>query len=216
MRVAPRLPGAPHASDAAEVRFLPRYTSRDAVLYVGVLCSVALVASLYAQLPLQRVLGLQFVVGWFALDLVWSPDSNFVTLDTAGKILAFAVPVALAVLVGAWADGADGWQIAQAIAALALGCYWILTETPHPAYLRGSLRVLLLYGSVTTLGVVVARVQNIHFIVHPWFVAFVLNALATTPRRVQWWDRALHGWTWGTLLFPLATDRLFFDRFFYA
>lgn len=206
MRVAPARP-APRPA--------PRYTPRDAVVYVGVLCAVALVASLYAQLPLQRVLGLQFVVGWFALDLVWSPDSNFVRLETVGNILAFAVPVALAVLVGAWADGADGWDTAQAVAAVALAVYWVLTEEPHPAYLRGSLRVLLLYGSVTLLGVVVARVQDINFVVHPWFVAFVLNALATTQRRVQWWDRALHGWTWGTLLLPLATDELYFDRFFY-
>lgn len=213
MRVAPRLPGAP--PDAPGRRPPPRYTSRDAVLYVGVLCAVALVTSLYAQLPLQRVLGLQFVVGWFALDLVWSPDSRFVALQTASDILAFAVPVAVAVAVCAWAGDADAWQIAQAIAALALGCYWVYTETPHPQGLRGSLRVLLLYGSVTTLGVVVAYVQGVAFKTHPWFVAFVLNALATLPRPVRWWDRALHGWTWGTLLFPLATDALFFDRFFY-
>jgi hypothetical protein len=32
---------------------------------------------------------------------------------------------------------------------------------------------------------------------------------------VRWWDRALHGWTWGVLLEALARDELVFDKFFY-
>lgn len=55
-----------------------RYDTKDVIAYVVTLCAVALVGSLAAKLAVQRALGVQFVVGWFALDLCWSPESKFV------------------------------------------------------------------------------------------------------------------------------------------
>ena len=200
--------------------FVPRYRSADAVVYVLTLCALCLLASLYAELSLERVLGVQFVVGWFSLDLVWSPESRFVRFDLLVEFAAFALAVA-AGIASWWALGeSEAFLYFQAISAVVVAAYWIFTEAVTSATRavdRGCVRALLLYGTVTALAVIVARVQDgVEFIVHPWFVAFVLNALATTRRNsVSPLDRALHGWTWGVLLEAIARDRLVFDRFFY-
>ena len=199
---------------------LPRYRSVDAVVYVLTLCALCLLASLYDGLALERVLGVQFVVGWFSLDLVWSPESKFVKFDVLTEFAAFAIAIAAAM--SAWWSlrGSEAFLYFQAIAAVVAAAYWVFTEkvtSATRAVDRGCVRALLLYGTVTALAVVVARTQDgVEFVVHPWYVAFVLNALATTRRdAVSLVDRALHGWTWGVLLEALARDRLVFDRFFY-
>lgn len=197
-----------------------RYRSVDAVVYVLTLCGICLLASLYDELALERVLGVQFVVGWFALDLVWSPESKFVKFDALPEFAAFAVAVAAGVAAWWALRDSEAFLYFQAIAAVVVSAYWVFTEkvtSATRAVDRGCVRALLLYGTVTALAVVVARVQeNVDFVVHPWYVAFVLNALATTRRdAVLLMDRALHGWTWGVLLEALARDRLVFDRFFY-
>lgn len=194
-----------------------RYDMKDVVLYVLTLCAVALVGSLVAELTAVRALGVQFVVGWFALDLCWSPESKFVRVQSVAEYASFAVSTALSV-VAWWMWGDDtGFAVVQIVLAVGVAVYWVATELPRKPGLwyRGCVRALLLYGFVTVLAMVVARVAGVAFVVHPWYVAFVLNALATTRRGVRWWDRALHGWTWGVLLEALARDELVFDKFFY-
>ena len=187
------------------------------MLYVLTLCAVALLASLYAALPLERVLGIQFVVGWFALDLVWSPTSQFVRFPRLVDYAAFALAVAAGLGAWWWAGEEQGFLYLQAVLAVVAALYWILTETPSPrAWDRGCVRALLLYGTVTVLALVVLSVRTeVQGKLHPWYAAFVLNALATTPRTVRVLDRIVHGWTWGVLLEALARDRLVFDKFFY-
>lgn len=195
----------------------PRYTTEDAVVYVLTLCGVALLASLYEALPLERVLGIQFVVGWFALDLVWSPKSAFVRFSGLVDYAAFAFAVAAGLGAWWWAGEEQGFVYFQAVLAVVVALYWILTETSlSRAWDRGCVRVLMLYGTVTVLALVVLSVRTgVQGKLHPWYAAFILNALATTPRNVGVLDRILHGWTWGVLLEALARDRLVFDKFFY-
>lgn len=195
-----------------------RYDMKDVVAYVLTLCAVALVGSLVAELPLQRALGVQFVVGWFALDLCWSPESKFVRVNSLLDYASFALSTGLSVV--AWWVYRDefAFRVLQGGLAALLAGYWVLTETPRTkggVLYRGCARALLLYGVATLLGVVVASAANVDFVLHPWYVAFVLNALATTRRQLKWWDRAFHGWTWGVLLEALARDKLVFDKFFY-
>ena len=194
-----------------------RYDMKDVVAYVLTLCVVALVGSLAADLAPERALGVQFVVGWFALDLCWSPESKFVRFEGLLDYGSFALPTALSVVAWWWLGDEPAFVVAQAALGLLVAGYWVFTETPRKdgMWYRGCVRALLLYGAATVLGVVVARVANLEYVLHPWYAAFVLNALATTRRGVRWWDRALHGWTWGVLLEALAKDDLAFDRFFY-
>jgi len=195
----------------------PRYRPEEAALYVLTLCAVTLMASLYEALPLERVLGVQFVVGWFALDLVWSPASQFVRFPALVDYGAFAVATAAGLAAWWWWGDEEAFLYLQGVLGVAVGLYWILTETPSArAWDRGCVRALLLYGTVTVLALAVTRVQpGVTFTAHPWYCAFVLNALATTPRTVRVADRVLHGWTWGVLLEALARDTLVFDKFFY-
>ena len=88
----------PVASDPATNT--TRYDMKDVVAYVLTLCAVALVGSLAAELAVERALGVQFVVGWFALDLCWSPESTFVRFRNLLDYASFALPVALSV--AAW------------------------------------------------------------------------------------------------------------------
>ena len=194
-----------------------RYDLKDVVAYVLTLCAVTLVGSLIAELPVERALGVQFVVGWFALDLCWSPESKFVRFDDVADYASFATATALGVAAW-WVWGkSTAFAVVQGVIAAAAACYWILTEKPRRdgLWYRGCVRAVLLYSFVTVLGVIVAAVADIPLALHPWYVAFVLNALATTRREVRWWDRAMHGWTWGVLLEALARDELVFDKFFY-
>lgn len=194
-----------------------RYEMKDVVAYVLTLCATALIVSLMADLPLDRVLGVQFVVGWFSLDACWSPESKFVRVDTLLDYGSFALGVVLGTTAWWWLRDNNVFLLVQGVmAALAAG-YWVFTETPRKEGLwyRGCVRALLLYGGVTVLALVVAEVSDVDFVVHPWYVAFVLTALSATRRRVNWWDRALHGWTWAVLIEALGRDDLMFDRFFY-
>ena len=205
----------PVASDPATNT--TRYDMKDVVAYVLTLCAVALVGSLVAELAVERALGVQFVVGWFALDLCWSPESTFVRFRNLLDYASFALPTALSVAAWWWLGGEPAFVLVQAALGLLLAGYWVFTETPRKRGLwyRGCARAMLLYGAATLLGVVVARLADVTFVLHPWYAAFVLNALATTRREARWWDRALHGWTWGVLLEALARDELVFDKFFY-
>lgn len=196
----------------------PRYSSFDSVLYVLTLCAAGTLVSFASELPLKRVLGINFVTGWFALDLVWSPFNAFVQFDQAADFIAHAASVGVAILL--WWNLAEEhfFLYANAIAALALGGYWVLTENAPPnASLtdRASVRVLTLYGGVTILALLVCWQQDIDFVIHPWYVAFVLNALATVKRKPILWTRAAHGLTWGTLIYELGKDSLVFSKFFY-
>lgn len=194
-----------------------RYDMKDVTAYVLTLCAVTLVGSLIAELAVERALGVQFVVGWFALDLCWSPESKFVKIKSIVDYASFALPTVLGV--AAWWMWGDttAFVVLQGVLAGAAACYWIFTEKPRRdgLWYRGCVRAILLYGLVTVLGAIAAAVAGIPLALHPWYVAFVLNALATTRREVKWWDRAVHGWTWGVLLEALARDELVFDKFFY-
>ena len=196
----------------------PRYDLKDAVIYVLTLCALSLLSSLYANLALRRTLGVQFVVGWFSLDLVWSPTNFFLRFHSLAKYASFAVSVALSMVSWWWLKEYDEFLLVQALLALLVAAYWVFTEkVPRnvAVFDRGCVRALGLYGTVTALALIVTRVESIPFYVHPWYCAFVLNSLATTRRDASLLDRALHGWTWGVLLEALSRDLLIFDRFFY-
>ena len=126
----------------------PRYRPEEAALYVLTLCAVTLMASLYEALPLERVLGVQFVVGWFALDLVWSPASQFVRFPALVDYGAFAVATAAGLAAWWWWGDEEAFLYLQGVLGVAVGLYWILTETPSArAWDRGCVRALLLYGT---------------------------------------------------------------------
>ena len=153
----------------------------------------------------------------FSLDACWSPESKFVRVESLLDYGSFALSVLLGTAVWWWLRDNDVFLLVQGVmAALAAG-YWVFTETPRKTGLwyRGCVRALLLYGSVTVLALVVTTSTDVDFVVHPWYVAFVLLALSATRRRVRWWDRALHGWTWAVLVEALGRDALVFDTFFY-
>ncbi len=208
MRVDTALPPSPAVA---------RYRNEDAAIYVLTLCAITLTGSLFASLPLERVLGVQFVIGWFALDLVWCPSSSFVQFLAPVDYGAFALAAAAGL--GAWWlwGDADVFVYIQAALGVITGVYWVVTESATPrVWDRGCVRVLLLYGTVTMLALVVTWVRSpVAFTLHPWYCAFVLNAFAPTRRSVRGFERVLHGWTWGVLLEALARDRLVFDQFFY-
>lgn len=193
----------------------PRYTFVDSVLYVGLLCAAGTIVSFAANLPLERVLGVNFVTGWFSLDLVWAEHNAFVRLkDDAISILSFAVGIALAIVLWwAWMEE-DFFLYANAAAAVVLAVYWVLSEEGAVGW-RGCVKALMLYGAATSLGLLVCLARDITFVVHPWYAAFVLNALAVQRRTPTWWTRALHGYTWGTLIYELGSDRLVFSKYFY-
>ena len=202
--------------NVAVVRVAPRYRAQDAVIYVLTLCAITLIASLYEGLALERVLGVQFVVGWFSLDLCWSPASKFVRVDTLREYAAFAASAAAGLGLWWWLGGEESFVYVHAVLAVVLAFYWIFTETPVArVWDRGCVRALMLYGTVSVLAGIVVLARDLRFTIHPWFVSFVLNALATTDRNVGLADRALHGYTWGVLLEALSRDQLFFDKFFY-
>ena len=213
----PRYEGVPSSISASAVH-CPRYTFVDSVLYVGLLCAAGTIVSFASNLPLERVLGINFVTGWFSLDLVWAEHNAFVRLkDDALSIMSFAVGIALAIgLWWAWEEE-DPFLYANGAAAVILAVYWMLSEegTADAVGSRGCVKALLLYGVATSLGLLVCLVRDITVVVHPWYVAFVLNALAVQRRTPTWWTRALHGYTWGTLIYELGSDKLFFSKYFY-
>lgn len=195
-----------------------RYSFFDSVLYVGLLCIAGTIVSFAAKLPLERVLGINFVTGWFSLDLVWAEHNHFVRMkDDATAVLSFAGGIVAAVgLWWAWQDQ-DPFLYANGAAAVILAVYWMLSEECADDIMsRGCVKALLLYGVATALGLLVCLVQDITFVVHPWYVAFVLNALAVQRRTPTWWTRALHGYTWGTLIYELGKDELVFSKYFYV
>jgi hypothetical protein len=156
----------------------------DSVLYVGLLCAAGTIVSFASKLPLERVLGINFVTGWFSLDLVWAEHNAFVRMkDDAWAVLSFALSIAAAVgLWWAWEDE-DPFLYANGGAAIALAVYWMLSEEcANDIISRGCVKALLLYGAATALGLLVCLVQDITLVVHPWYVAFVLNALAIHTR----------------------------------
>ena len=196
----------------------PRYTDLDAVLYVVTLCAAGTVVSLGSQLPLERVLGYNFVLGWFATDLLWCASNVFVSFRSAGDYLSYILSVGASALL--W------WQLkkitlflaANLVAAVLLALYWVLTESVLDAAhwtQRGAVRVLGLYGFVTVLALIVCYTNSLEFTLHPWYVGFVLNALATLKREVNWYNRAAHGYTWGVLVYELGKGTLVFSEFFY-
>lgn len=213
----PRYTGVP-VGIAVPARGRPRYTFLDSVLYVGLLCAAGTIVSFASKLPLERVLGINFVTGWFSLDLVWAEHNAFVRMkDDASAVLSFALGIAAAVgLWWAWEDE-DPFLYANGAAAVILAVYWMLSEEcANDIMSRGCVKALLLYGAATALGLLVCLVQDITLIVHPWYVAFVLNALAVQNRTPTWWARALHGYTWGTLIYELGSDQLVFSKYFYV
>lgn len=196
----------------------PRYSDVDAILYVLTLCAVGTFVSFASELPLEQVLGINFVTGWFSLDLVWSPKNSFVRFVQSSDYIAFAAGISLASLLWWTAYENSFFLYGNAVAALALGVYWILTEDVSARakpFTRGCLRVIALYGGVTVLALWVCWQRNIDFKVKEWYVAFVLNALATQKRSPQLWTRFAHGYTWGTLIYELGKGSLIFSRFFY-
>lgn len=195
----------------------PRYTFVDSVLYVGLLCAAGTIVSFASNLPLERVLGINFVTGWFSLDLVWAEHNAFVRLkDDALSIVSFAVGIALAIgLWWVWKEE-DPFLYANGAAAVILAVYWMLSEEGADAVgSRGCVKALLLYGAATFLGLLVCLVRDITVVVHPWYAAFVLNALAVQRRTPTWWTTALHGYTWGTLIYELGSGKLVFSEYFY-
>ena len=105
-----------------------RYDMKDVTAYVLTLCAVTLVGSLIAELAVERALGVQFVVGWFALDLCWSPESKFVKVESIVDYASFALPTAISV--AAWWMWGDttAFAVLQGVLAGAAACYWIFTE----------------------------------------------------------------------------------------
>lgn len=196
----------------------PRYSSLDVILYVVVLCVNGTIVSFASDLPLERVLGINFVTGWFALDLAWSATNRFVKLTSTYDFLSFGASIATAIALWWWLETYDVFVYANAIAAAALAVYWGCSEEVSRTtkwYERGSAKVGGLYGGVTLLALLVCWINEITFVLHPWYAAFVLNALATQERTPALWTRAAHGYTWGTLIFELGRDKLIFSKFFY-
>lgn len=196
----------------------PRYTDLDAVIYVTSLCAAGSVVSLGSKLPWERVLGYNFVLGWFATDLLWCASNGFVRFESAGDYLPYVLSIGASAFAWWQAKESTVFSATNLAAAVLLALYWVLTESVSDAAQwtqRGSIRVLGLYGFVTALALIVCYTNSLEFTLHPWYVAFVLNALATQKREVYWYNRAAHGYTWGVLVYELGKGTLVFSRFFY-
>ena len=196
------------------------YNDLDAVLYVVTLCAAGAVVSLARGLSWENVLGYNFVLGWFATDLLWSHNNSFVRFEDAKEdFLPYIVSIGAGVAAWSQLENSTAFMVFNAAAAALLLIYWILTEDA-PEYStwleRGTTRVLGLYGFVTVLAGIVCYTNSLEFTVHPWYVAFVLNALATQRRQAHWYNRALHGYTWSVLVYELGKGTLVFSQFFYG
>lgn len=217
-RRAPRYAGLSLDAEALSQTRVERYTFFDSILYVGLLCGACTIVSFASNLPLERVLGLNFVTGWFSLDLLWAEHNYFGRLERSPwAVLSFALGIAAAIAFWwAWQEE-QAFLFVNAAGSALLAVYWILSEENVVGAIlsRGCVKVLSLYGFATLLGVIACYVQDIDFVVHPWYIAFVLNALAVQQRTPVWWTRWLHGYTWGVLVYELGKDELVFSKFFY-
>tara|TARA_B100000683_G_scaffold109869_1_gene108307 strand:+ start:957 stop:1607 length:651 start_codon:yes stop_codon:yes gene_type:complete len=210
----PRYARVALSADARE----ERYTFFDSILYVGLLCAAGTIVSFASNLPLERVLGLNFVTGWFSLDLLWAEHNHFGKLEhSPWAVLSFALGIATAIACWwAWHEE-PAFLFINAAGGTLLAAYWVLSEENVDTILsRGCVKVLSLYAFATSLGIIVCYIQAIPFKVHPWYVAFVLNAIAVQQRTPVWWTRFLHGFTWGVLVYELGRDQLIFSKFFYG
>ena len=150
-------------------------------------------------------------------DSLWAEHNHFGKLEhSPWAVLSFALGIGVSIaLWWAWHESAP-FLFVNAAGGLLLAAYWILSEENVSTILsRGCVKVLCLYAFATLLGVIVCYVQSIDFVVHPWYIAFVANALAVQQRTPVWWTRFLHGYTWGVLVYELGRDELIFSQFFY-
>ena len=191
---------------AAEV---VEYTIKDAVLYVLTLCLSGTAISYLNEVELERWLGAQWVLGWFALDAVWNPNSKQKQFDRVIDYLPFGIGLAvhLALLQTLQRDILDWVNVG--VVAFAL-IYWVYTERG-----RGSLRILFLYGSAAIIAAVVCAVKGLSLAPPSWFYYFVALQFSTTDRcNNPWYSRLLHAWIWSPLVFDLGTDNLDFSQWF--
>lgn len=211
---------APNKEGKPERKPRVGYNDLDAVLYVVTLCAAGAVVSLSWGLPWENVLGYNFVLGWFATDLLWSHNNPFVRFeDTKKDYLPYTVSIGAGVAAWSQLENSTAFMIFNAAAAALLLIYWVLTEdAPEGSNWleRGTTRVLGLYGFVTVIAGIVCYTNSLEFTVHAWYVAFVLNALATQRRQPHWYNRAFHGYTWSVLVYELGKGTLVFSQFFYG
>ena len=194
---------------------LPRYTVCDAFAYVLTLCSAATVISIAKTITVQRWLGTQWVLGWFALDAVWNPTSTQQRFQSFAQYLAFLVGlvVHIALLYNVNRISLDYVNIVIVAASV---IFWCVVEERHSDNVRTSAKITSLYAAAAVIALVSGVIFDFKVEPPSWFYYFVALQYSGVPHQDVYLclSKFLHGWIWAVLVYDLATDQLDFSVWF--
>ena len=206
----------------------PRYTAADAVIYVLTLCGTATVISFAKSISVQRWLGTQWVLGWFALDAVWNPTSTQPSFKSITQYLSFLFGLIAHIVLLYYVKRTtlDYVNIAIVSASVIFWCVIENIENTHGS-LHNSLRVSAKITALYATAAVIALVSGVvfDFKVEPpsWFYYFVAIQYSGVPHGEPHGvphglythvSKFLHAWIWAVLVYDLATDQLDFSVWF--
>ena len=201
-------------------------------VYVATLCALGVASSLAdPDVPLEKVLGQAFLVGWFALDTCLFSTNVFCCFRNLWDWAVFGGGVSASLLLFWWLGDDDVFMTVHGFLAALLGVYWVLTErvaagpagpagVMKGAFRRMCVRVLALYGVAALLGYLVCQVEDVRsrgvqFQILPWYACFVLLALGMARRDATVLNRFLFAYVWGVLVYDLSRLKLKFNQYFY-
>ena len=190
------------------------YTTIDAVVYVLTLCAAATAVSAAKAIPVQRWLGTQWVLGWFALDAVWNPTSSQQQFRTATQYLVFLLGLVAHIALLYYVDRTtlDYANIAVVGASVV---FWCLVEDTCDASLRTSVKITALYASAFFIAFVSSLLFDFHIQPPSWVYYFVaIQYSGVKHHYATLLSKFLHAWIWAVLVYDLATDQLDFSIWF--
>ena len=210
------------SSDSSLACRVDRYTVADALAYVLTLCAAGTAVSAARSIPVQRWLGTQWVLGWFALDAVWNPTSPQPRFGSAVEYFSFVLGLVAHMPLLYFVDrtSLDYWNVFFVLCSVV---FWCLTEdagSPDVRGMRTSAKITALYGTAFCIAFIFGFIFDFRVSFPSWvyyFIALQYSCLRPQPSPFGWYvyvSKFLHAWIWAALVYDLAVDKLDFSTWF--